>query len=151
VSVAEFRSELWLPAPLERIFDFFSDAGNLQELTPGWVNFEIVTPRPILLRAGTLIDYRLRIRGIPVTWRTLIKVWDPPFRFVDEQVRGPYRKWEHEHTFEAKDGGTLMRDCVTYAAPFGFLTHALFVNRDVRRIFEFRRETLLKREWQGDA
>lgn len=143
----EFKSEVFVSAPIERVFDFFSDAGNLQDLTPPWVNFKIVTPRPIEMKSGAIIDYELRIRAFPVKWRTLIKVWEPPFRFVDEQLRGPYRVWIHEHTFESRDGGTVVRDHVRYAAPFAFLTHPLFVTRDVKRIFEFRRERLLQLNW----
>ncbi len=143
----EFRSEIWLPGRLERVFEFFSDAGNLEALTPPWVNFHILTPRPIAMKAGTEIEYRLKIRGLPVKWRTLIRTWEPPHRFVDEQARGPYRMWIHEHTFTEKDGGTLVADYVRYAVAFDFLVHGLFVKRDVERIFEFRREALQRMKW----
>jgi ligand-binding SRPBCC domain-containing protein len=94
---------------------------------------------------GTLIDYRLRVHGVPVRWRTRISAWEPPHRFVDEQLRGPYRQWIHEHTFEPRDGGTLARDTVRYAVPFDFLTHAWFVRPDIETIFRFRTEALLHR------
>ncbi len=140
--VRDFQCELWLPASPEEIFPFFADAGNLDAITPPWLNFHIVTPRPIEMRAGTLIDYKLRVRGLPLRWRTLIKEWQPPFRFVDEQLRGPYRQWIHTHTFEARDGGTLARDVVHYAVPFDFIAHPLFVRRDIETIFQFRTEAL---------
>jgi ligand-binding SRPBCC domain-containing protein len=145
--IREFKTETWIPAPLPKVFEFFSNAGNLEALTPPWVSFHIITPQPIAMHPGALIDYRLRIRGLPVNWRTRITTWNPPHRFVDEQLRGPYRVWEHEHTFEEKNGGTFMRDNVRYAVPFDFLVHALFVRRDVERIFEYRREALLKTAW----
>ena len=91
---------------------------------------------------GALIDYQLRVRGLPVRWRTRISAWQPSHRFVDEQLRGPYRQWTHEHIFEARDGGTLCRDIVKYAVPFDFLVHALFVRGDVEKIFTFRAEAL---------
>jgi ligand-binding SRPBCC domain-containing protein len=101
-----------------------------------------VSPGRIEMKPGTVIDYKLRVHGVPLRWRTLIREWQPPHRFVDEQVRGPYRRWIHEHTFIEKDGGTLARDQVRYSVPGGALIHALFVRRDVERIFAFRRKTL---------
>ena len=140
--VHEFECQIWLPPPPEKVFPFFADAFNLETITPPWLNFNVLTPRPIAMRAGTLIDYRLRVRGLPVRWRTLISAWQPPHRFVDEQVRGPYRQWIHEHTFEPRDGGTLCRDVVKYAVPFDFIMHPLFVRRDVEQIFTFRAKAL---------
>lgn len=147
--VREFKTELWLPQPLEGVFPFFADAGNLNAITPPWLHFQIVTPRPIEMRAGALIDYKLRVRGLPLRWRTLIREWQPPYRFVDEQVRGPYRQWIHTHTFEARGGGTLARDVVQYAVPFDLIAHTLFVRRDIEKIFAFRQETLRQRFGRG--
>ena len=139
--VHTLTTELWLPRPVPRVFDFFSDAWNLDTLTPPWLHFRILTPRPIPLAFGTRIDYRLRWRGIPLLWTTEISAWEPPYRFVDRQVAGPYRQWVHEHTFEAQQGGTLLRDRVDYAVP-GWLVepflHRLIVGPDVRRIFAYR-------------
>ena len=143
--VREFQSELWLPLPPEKIFPFFADAANLDALTPPWLHFHIITPPPIVLKAGALIDYRLRVHGLPLRWRTRINVWQPPHHFVDEQIRGSYRQWIHEHTFEARDGGTLARDSVRYAVPFDFLAHRLFDRPDIERIFNFRSEALRNR------
>ena len=140
--VREFQSELWLPLPPAELFEFFGDAGNLDALTPTWLHFHIVTPPPIVLKAGALIDYRLRVHGLPLRWRTRINVWQPPHRFVDEQIRGPYRQWIHEHTFEPRDGGTLARDSVRYAVPFDLLTHRWLVRPDIEKIFQFRSEAL---------
>jgi ligand-binding SRPBCC domain-containing protein len=137
-----FESEIWLPQPREELFAFFSDAANLELLTPGWVHFQIITPGSIAIRAGTVIDYRLRIRGFPVRWQTKITVWDPPHRFVDVQVRGPYRRWIHEHIFERREAGTLMRDHVRYAVPFDLLSHRWFVRPEVERIFAYREERM---------
>ena len=133
---------MWLPRPPEEVFAFFGDARNLNAITPPWLHFQIVTPRPIEMRAGTLIDYRLRVRGLPLRWRTCIREWQPPYCFVDEQTRGPYRQWIHTHTFEARDGGTLARDHVRYAVPFDFIVHPLFVRSDIERIFAFRQQAL---------
>jgi hypothetical protein len=139
-----FEDSLWLPRSRDEVFPFFADAGNLETITPPWLNFQIITPRPIAMRPGTLIDYRLKIRGFPAKWRTLISAWEPPFRFVDEQVRGPYRRWHHEHTFEEKDGGTLCRDRVEYDMVGGALINWLLVRRDVESIFAYRRKKLLE-------
>ena len=138
-----FDSEIWLPKPLAEVFAFFSDARNLQTLTPAWLDFSVLTPAPILMRPGTIIDYRLRLHGFPIRWQSEITAWEPPRRFVDEQRRGPYKCWIHEHRFEAREGRTLVTDSVRYAAPGGWLADWLFVRRDVERIFQFRREKLL--------
>ncbi len=135
-------SEVLLPRRREEVFPFFADARNLERITPPWLRFSILTPGPVEMREGALIDYRLRIHGVPVRWRTRIAAWEPPFRFVDEQVRGPYRRWMHEHTFEPMDGGTLCRDRVEYAVPGGRLIARLLIRPDVDRIFAYRREVL---------
>ncbi|MEY2501989.1 MAG: hypothetical protein QOI07_2323 [Verrucomicrobiota bacterium] len=143
--IREFRTELWLPRPREEVFAFFADAANLDTITPPWVHFHTVTPAPIEMRPGTLIDHKLRIHGFPIRWRSRITVWEPPERFVDEQVRGPYRLWRHEHVFAERDGGTLVQDRVQYAVAFDFLVHKLFVRRDVEKIFAHRTEMLRRR------
>jgi ligand-binding SRPBCC domain-containing protein len=140
--IHEFQSELWLRLPPENVFSFFADAANLDMITPPWLHFEVVTPPPIEMRTGALIDYRLRVRGIPLRWRTRINLWQPPLRFVDEQIRGPYRLWIHEHTLEERDGGTLAHDHVRYAVPFDWLAHRWLVRPDIERIFRFRSEAL---------
>ena len=145
MKIREFQSELWLPLPPEELFPFFADAANLDALTPPWLNFRIVTPKPIVMRPGALIDYRLRVRGLPLRWRTRINAWEPPHRFEDEQLRGPYRQWIHEHTFEARDGGTLARDRVRYAVPFDWLVHGWLVRPDIEKIFRHRSAMLKER------
>jgi ligand-binding SRPBCC domain-containing protein len=143
--VREFKSELWLPLPTEEVFPFFGNAANLDAITPPWLHFRILTPLPIVMREGTLIDYRLRVHGLPLRWRTRISAWQPPHRFVDEQIRGPYRQWIHDHTFEPCNHGTLVRDAVQYAVPFDVLLHRWFVWPDIKRIFEFRAAALRRR------
>lgn len=137
----------WFPETREKVFEFFADAGNLNSITPDWLGFRIVTPLPITMRIGTIIDYRLRVRGWPVKWRTRITAWEPPLRFVDEQVRGPYRLWRHEHTFVADRTGTLTIDRVEYAVPLqstpiGALSHRWWVRPELERIFNHRRNRL---------
>jgi ligand-binding SRPBCC domain-containing protein len=136
-----------IPRPRDEVFAFFSDAANLQRITPPALGFRILTPQPIAMRAGATIDYRLSLSGLPFRWRTLIEAWEPPVRFVDVQERGPYRLWRHTHTFEELDAGsTLMRDRVEYALPFGPLgevARRLFVARQLERIFAFRNETVM--------
>jgi ligand-binding SRPBCC domain-containing protein len=135
-----------LPDAPEDVFSFFADAGNLEAITPPWLRFRVVGPQPIDMGAGTLIEYRLRLHGVPVRWLTRIEVWEPPARFVDRQLRGPYRLWHHSHSFEADGiGGTLMRDTVRYALPLGpvgELARRAFVARDLERIFDFRAASL---------
>ncbi len=144
--VYELRTEIRVPGRIDEVFAFFADAGNLELLTPPWLKFEIITPRPIEMRVGALIDYRIWLRIVPMRWRTRITAWEPPFRFVDEQIRGPYRQWIHEHTFEQIGEEVAIRDCVRYAVPGGpgieRLAHALFVKPDLRRIFGYRVEAM---------
>lgn len=140
-----FVAELWLPRRRADVFPFFADAHNLEAITPPWLCFEILTPGPIVLRPGTLIDYRIRLRGQPLRWRTEIGVWEPPFRFVDHQVRGPYRRWHHTHTFEERAGGTLCRDEVRYSVFGGAWVSRWLVRPEVERIFAYRQEQLRKR------
>lgn len=140
--VHEFHAELWLPRCREAVFPFFADAQNLEAITPPWLRFQIQTPGPIAMRPGALIDYRLRVHSLPLRWQTETTAWEPPGRFLDRQRRGPYRLWEHEHTFEERDGGTVCRDRVRYAVPGGALVHRLFVRRDVEAIFAFRQKRL---------
>jgi ligand-binding SRPBCC domain-containing protein len=137
-----FAAEVWLPRPVDEVYPFFADAGNLDMLTPPWLRFEILTPQPIAMRVGTQIDYRLRLRGLPIRWQSEISDWSPPHRFVDEQRRGPYRVWIHEHTFEKRGGGTLVRDQVQYAVFGGALVERLFVRRDLEKIFAYRHRRL---------
>ena len=139
-----FYAEQLILRDREEVFPFFADAGNLQLITPPWLNFEVLTPKPIQMRAGVKIDYRLRIRGFPVRWQSEITIWKPPFEFMDEQRRGPYRQWIHRHTFEQVEGGTLCRDEIKYSVFGGALINRLFVRRDVERIFRFRQEALQK-------
>jgi ligand-binding SRPBCC domain-containing protein len=140
------RSQI-LPGTPDEVFPFFADARNLEAITPPLLRFEVITPDPIEMQVGTLIQYRLRLHGVPVSWLTSIQAWEPPHRFVDTQIRGPYSLWHHTHTFEDRgDGTTLMRDVVRYAIPFGplgELAHRLFVRRDVAAIFDFRRDAIL--------
>ncbi len=135
-------ASLWLPRPRAEVFPFFADALNLNRLTPAYLHFRIMTPSPIEMRPGCLIDYRIRLHGIPLRWRTRISAWEPPMRFVDEQMHGPYRLWIHEHLFEEDNGGTLCLDRVEYAVAGGWLVDTLFVRRDLRRIFSYRRQIL---------
>jgi ligand-binding SRPBCC domain-containing protein len=127
------------------VFPFFADARNLEAITPPLLRFRVLPPRPVAMGRGTQIRYRLRLHGMPVAWRTVIAAWEPPHRFVDVQVRGPYALWHHTHSFEPHPGGTLMRDTVVYAIGFGRLgdiAHRLLVSRDLEEIFDFRRDVL---------
>jgi ligand-binding SRPBCC domain-containing protein len=145
MKIRNFKTEVWLPRPRDEVFAFFSDVANLDAITPPWVKFKTITPGPIEMRAGTVIEHRLRIHGLPIRWRSKITAWEPSARFVDEQLRGPYRVWVHEHLFEERDGGTVVRDRVRYAAPFDFFTDRFFVRPDVERIFRYRTECLKRR------
>ncbi len=143
------RREQRLPGAPEDVFPFFADAGNLEAITPPWLRFSVVTPRPIAMGPGTLIEYALTLHRLPISWLTQIAVWEPGVRFVDVQLRGPYALWHHTHEF-APDGagGTIMRDSVRYALPLGPLgevARRVFVARDLERIFAYRRTAVAAR------
>ena len=135
------RREQHLPGAPDEVFEFFGDAGNLEAITPPWLSFRIVSNRAAQMEVGTLIEYKLKLHGLPISWLTRIEVWEPGVRFVDQQLRGPYALWHHTHEFRAAANGTQMTDTVRYALPFGPLgevAHALFVRRDLDRIFDHR-------------
>jgi ligand-binding SRPBCC domain-containing protein len=137
----KIQREQWVPRPLDAVFEFFSDARNLEVLTPAWLKFKILTPAPIRIAAGAHIQYRLSWHGVPLRWTTEITRWNPPHDFEDIQLSGPYKLWRHTHRFLADNGGTRMTDIVEYALPFGFLgraAHALQVRRNVEKIFDYR-------------
>lgn len=136
------RAECLVPRELDEVFEFFSNAANLERITPPWIRFQVLTPQPIEMHQGLLIDYRLRIRGLPMRWQSEIVVWEPQRRFVDEQRHGPYRFWRHEHRFKPCDEGTRVIDEVHYGVPGGALIHGLLVRRDVASIFRYRQATL---------
>jgi ligand-binding SRPBCC domain-containing protein len=147
----QLNCRIEIARPREEVFAFFSDARNLEALTPASLGFVIVTPEAeLVMRAGLLIDYRLRLRGVPVRWRSEITEWEPPARFVDQQRRGPYRLWHHEHRFvELSPQRTEVIDTVRYQLPLdatvGRVVHRLFVKRELNRIFAFRSEVLRQR------
>lgn len=147
--MAEFtlKRELVLHLQRVQVFDFFADAGNLERITPPALGFNIITPQPIEISEGTLIDYRLSLRGFRVSWRTEISVWEPPFRFVDRQLHGPYKQWIHTHTFtELGASETRVEDEVKYRLPFeplGDIAHFI-VRRELEMIFDHRQAAVEK-------
>jgi ligand-binding SRPBCC domain-containing protein len=142
MTVHLLHREQRLERAIEEVFAFFGDARNLEAITPPLLRFRMLTPEPIVMRAGTRLRYRLRVRGVPLNWLTEIREWEPPHRFVDVQLEGPYALWQHTHSFtDDGAGGTLMRDEVRYELPLGGvgeLAHRLVVRRDVERIFDYR-------------
>lgn len=141
------KTGVWLPCHINTVFDFFKNAENLQRITPPWLDFKIISPLPIEMEQGALIEYKLKPGGVPVLWKTEISLWDPPYRFVDTQLKGPYQKWVHTHTFAEVDGGTLIEDLVRYRLPGGLLApllHEVFVKRKVREIFAYRKSKILE-------
>jgi len=134
-----------VPAPRAKVFPFFADAANLETITPPLLGFTILTPRPIHMEAGTLIDYKIKISGIPIKWRTRIEAYDPPTMFIDVQLNGPYKTWRHTHTFRDVPGGTEIGDHVEYELPFGPLgtiAHVLMVKRQLKTIFDYRTKVM---------
>jgi ligand-binding SRPBCC domain-containing protein len=147
VHVHTLRREQRLARPIDEVFAFFGDARKLEAITPPLLRFRVLTPDPIAMGPGALVRYRLRVHRIPVGWLTVIREWDPPHRFVDEQLRGPYAVWHHTHTFEPDGDGTIMRDEVRYAlplGPLGELARRLFVARDVEAIFDYRARRIVE-------
>lgn len=139
------ETEQFLRRPRDEVFAFFADAGNLDVITPPWLNFRILTPLPIEMKAGALIEYRLKVHGIPVFWRTEIAEWTPPVSFVDRQLKGPYRQWVHTHRFEERDGGTWIHDRVEYLVPGWLLSpwiHRWMVGPDLEKIFAYRKQAI---------
>ena len=136
------ETEQRLPHPREAVFPFFAAAANLEAITPPQLRFRILTPQPITMAMGLLIDYRLRINGLPVRWTSEISTWEPPFRFVDQQRRGPYRRWYHVHEFVDEGDSTLVTDRVEYEVPGGRLAHDWLVRRQLMRIFTYRRSAI---------
>ena len=139
------EQEQLVAAPRTEVFSFFSNAFNLERLTPPFLNFKILTPAPIDIQRDTIIEYRIKLFGIPMYWRTRILNFEPEYSFVDSQERGPYTLWHHTHTFEETDDGPLMKDIVLYRlplGPLGRLAHFLFVRRTLKRIFSYRRDAL---------
>ena len=134
-----------LDLPIEKVFEFFADAGNLERITPPELNFRILSPQPIDIKKGALIDYKLRLRGLPLTWKTVISSWNPPHEFVDTALKSPYKQWIHQHTFtKVETNKTLIEDAVRYRLPLeplGDLGH-FFVRRELDYIFDFRQKAV---------
>ncbi len=142
-----------LPLPIEDVFLFFGEAANLERITPPELRFRITTPQPIIMREGTLIQYRLRLFGIPIRWKTRISAWEPPHRFVDEQLSGPYRTWIHTHRFTDLGSSTLMEDEVLYDLPLrciGRWVHPV-VRMELKRIFDYRRKAIQRILYSGKS
>jgi ligand-binding SRPBCC domain-containing protein len=147
MKVHVLRREQYLERPLPAVFDFFSAAGNLERLTPAWLSFQVVSPEPVEMHDGTIIDYRLRVHGVPLRWTSRIESWEANARFIDRQIKGPYALWHHTHDFEAIGSGTLIRDVVRYSigfGPIGEVVHALQVQRDLDNIFDYRRSAVIE-------
>ena len=144
--VHRYFESTMLPLPIEKVFEFFSKAENLQAITPPELQFKITTPLPITMGQGTLIDYKIKLSGVPFSWRTRITHWDPPYAFADQQLKGPYAIWFHTHTFSDEGGRTRMDDEVLYKLPLWPLGEVAypFVKGKVSEIFQYRRKAIKK-------
>lgn len=140
-----FLDEFTVRRPLEKTFEFFSSAENLQLITPPELCFKILTPSPIKIVEGALLDYRLKLHGVPFSWQTRIALWNPPHEFIDQQSKGPYAFWSHHHRFEAVEPNlTSVKDQVVYQLPFeplGGLGH-FFIKKQIQKIFAYRRKAI---------
>ena len=153
MAVHVLRRRQELEHPIDRVFEFFAAARNLERITPPWLRFEVRTPVPVRMEVGAVIDYRLRVHGIPLGWTSQIEVWEPGRQFVDRQLRGPYGLWHHRHTFADSAGATIVEDEVHYAAPFGVfgeLAQPLLIARDLELIFDHRQHAV-RRILDGEA
>ena len=145
MNVHVLEREQLVAAPLADVFSFFAQARNLERITPPWLRFRVLTPEPIQMAAGTVIRYRLSLRGMPLRWTSRIDEWEEGRGFVDRQVSGPYRTWIHRHEFVPLADGTVVRDSVRYALPagrLGSIVHAAVVRRDLERIFDYRSDVV---------
>jgi ligand-binding SRPBCC domain-containing protein len=143
-----FRASQWVPCKVGEVFEFFSDAKNLQVLTPPWLSFKVLSRGPIVIEAGARIEYQLRLHGLPIRWLTEIRQWKPNEYFSDTQLSGPYRFWHHTHLFNEENGGTRMRDVVRYSLGFGVfgeMANILMVRGDVEKIFAYRYKMIEER------
>ncbi len=141
MAVHRLERRQYLDHPLDEVFAFFAQARNLERITPDWLRFEVLTPEPVQMAIGTVIDYRLHLHGIPLGWTSQIEVWEEERQFVDRALRGPFSLWHHRHRFAASGEGTIVSDEVHYAPPFGVLgelAHPLLVARDLGAIFAYR-------------
>lgn len=143
--IRNITREILIKHSIDAVFDFFSKAENLNLITPPDLSFKIITPLPVEMKNGTIIDYKIKLNGLPFSWKTEITAWEPPFRFVDTQLKGPYKVWIHEHTFTETPQGTVIKDSVDYL-PKGWiaepLIHNLFVRKRLEYIFDYRQKKL---------
>ena len=145
MKIYELNEKQIIKLPIEAVFNFFSKPENLAVITPSKLDFKILTPTPIVMNSGTLIDYTIRVMGFTVHWRTLITEYNPPYNFVDEQIKGPYTFWHHTHTFKEIDGGVEISDNVQYAIPMGIiggLLHSIYIRNDLKKIFSHRKTVI---------
>jgi ligand-binding SRPBCC domain-containing protein len=144
----QYRTSIWLPKPIEEIFNFFCDAKNLESITPDLLQFKVLGMSTESIEKGTILDYQLKIHGLPKKWKTLIEQWDPPNSFVDTQLEGPYSLWHHTHQFISMHNGTMMNDTVIYQpplGPFGRLANMAFIRKDIEAIFNYRRKIIFEK------
>ncbi|HMR40649.1 MAG TPA: SRPBCC family protein [Ignavibacteria bacterium] len=139
------KRETIINEEIDKVFDFFSKAENLNLITPPELGFKIITELPVEMKLGAVIDYKIKLNGFPFKWKTVITKWEPPYIFEDSQTKGPYKTWIHEHLFEDSNGNTIMKDTVKYLSPGGileFIPHNLIVKKKVESIFNYRENKL---------
>jgi ligand-binding SRPBCC domain-containing protein len=144
-AVRTLHRRQWVPRPLDEVFEFFARPENLVEITPPWLALRVVTPGPLTMRSGLVIDYTVRVLARPARWRSLIAEYGPPHGFRDVQVTGPYRRWDHRHRFRREADGTAIEDVVVYEpplGPLGALLDVLIIRRQLAAIFEYRRRRI---------